>query len=45
MQLALIVVSVVLGVTVVFAVAGYLIDLSVRRVDPSVRRSESRKTK
>jgi putative effector of murein hydrolase LrgA (UPF0299 family) len=33
MQLALIVVSVVLGVTVVFAVAGYLIDLSVRRSD------------
>jgi putative effector of murein hydrolase LrgA (UPF0299 family) len=31
MQLALIVASVVLGVTVVFAVAGYLIDLSVRR--------------
>jgi putative effector of murein hydrolase LrgA (UPF0299 family) len=38
MQLALIVASVVLGVTVVFAVAGYLIDLSVRR-------SESRNTK
>jgi hypothetical protein len=38
MQLSLIVVSVVLGVTVVFAIAGYLIDLSARR-------EESRKTK
>jgi putative effector of murein hydrolase LrgA (UPF0299 family) len=38
MQLSLIVVSVVLSVTVVFAIAGYLIDLSARR-------EESRKTK
>ena len=42
MQLALIVVSVVLGVTVVFAVAGYLIDLSVRRSDI---RNDNRNTK
>jgi hypothetical protein len=30
MQLAIIVTSVVLGVTIVFAAAGYLIDLSAR---------------
>jgi putative effector of murein hydrolase LrgA (UPF0299 family) len=35
MQLALIVVSVVLGVTVVFAVAGYLIDLTARHFEQS----------
>jgi len=35
MQLALIVVSVVLGVTIVFAVMGYLIDLSARHFDQS----------
>jgi putative effector of murein hydrolase LrgA (UPF0299 family) len=35
MQLALIVVSVVLGVTIVFGVAGYLIDLTVRHSDQS----------
>jgi putative effector of murein hydrolase LrgA (UPF0299 family) len=39
MQLALIVVSVVLGVTVVFGVAGYLIDVSARR-DESKRNTE-----
>ena len=33
MLLALTVTSVVLGVTAVFGVAGYLIDLSVRRFD------------
>lgn len=35
MQLALTVVSVVLGVTAVFAVAGYLIDMSARHSDRS----------
>jgi hypothetical protein len=40
MQLSLIVVSVVLGVTAVFGVAGYLIDLSARHFDKS---SESKR--
>lgn len=35
MLLSLIVVSVVLGVTVVFGVAGYLIDLSARHFEKS----------
>jgi hypothetical protein len=39
MQLALIVVSVVLGVTIIFAVAGYLIDLTARK-DESKRNIE-----
>jgi len=33
MLLSLIVTAVVLGVTIVFAAAGYLIDISVRRYD------------
>jgi len=39
MQLSLIVASVVLGVTALFGVAGYLIDLTVRR-DESKRNTE-----
>jgi hypothetical protein len=42
MQLSLIVVSVVLGVTVVFGIAGYLIDLSARHFEQS---RDSRNTK
>jgi hypothetical protein len=42
MQLSLIVVSVVLGVTAVFAVAGYLIDLSARHFEQ--RRESKRNT-
>ena len=40
MLLALKVTSAVLGVTILFAVAGYLIDLSARHFDPSRGKGE-----